>query len=89
MKRNYKVYLLITAMMIPFTLFSQDWVNMMKDPTVNFYDVQKAFNKQNEKELREMEREQLRRTSGKRKKPERRGEKESEIPGYTQYKRWK
>ena len=25
-------------------IFAQDWVGMMSDPKVNFYDVQKSFN---------------------------------------------
>jgi PKD repeat protein len=60
----------------------------MKDHSVNFYDVQKTFNEQNKKALRERAKDRLRVASGKKKRPNPMGEEESEIPGYTQYKRW-
>lgn len=37
--------MLALAMLFVTSLFAQDWVKLMQDPTANFYDVQRAFNK--------------------------------------------
>jgi PKD repeat protein len=100
---------------IPFLLFvlvlcsvnisrSQSWVEKMQDPTVNFYDVQKAFNKKNHKKEKEMSRERfeafqkqqklLKKNNGvvpalpKGEKASESEEEEGEIPGWEVYKRW-
>src|SRR3974377_894983 len=85
--KNYslKNTLLIIAILFTSSLFAQDWVNMMQDPNVNFYDVQKAFNKYYLKAERQIEKEKrrLRKAGG-----ENHSEEEIEFPGTTQYKRW-
>ncbi len=68
--------LLLPLLLMLTTAPAQDWVRMMQDPTVNFYDVQKAFYKYMEK----MER--------KKKKNNGPQSHEAEIPGYTMFKRW-
>ncbi len=85
-----KKTILLTGMLLAFLLNSifvtaQDWVSKMKDPSVNFFEVQKDFNTYYKNAEREMERKN-RRFFGKGHKDA--GEEESEIPGYTQYKRW-
>ena len=40
--------------------FAQDWVKMMQDPSVNFCDVQKAYNKWYRKSGKEIDREHRR-----------------------------
>ena len=47
---------LLTLMVMSSSLFAQNWVEMMKNPEVNFYDVQKAFNKYYVKKERQVER---------------------------------
>ena len=61
------------------------WIDLMKDPNSNFFDVQNAFNQyyidyvnQNGKELKE--------ENGIVKKKER--ESQFEVPGFEQFKRW-
>ncbi|MBL7922740.1 MAG: T9SS type A sorting domain-containing protein [Bacteroidia bacterium] len=66
-------------------LYAQNWVEMMKDPDVNFYDVQKAFNRYYVKKDRQIER-QKRRMS--KRANEGVHEEEIEVPGFAQYKRW-
>ncbi|MBA3705340.1 MAG: glycosyl hydrolase, partial [Bacteroidetes bacterium] len=58
--------------------FSQDWIKLMNDPTVNFYDVQKEFNKAANEER--MDAEKI--------LSDEEDMEENEIPGYLQYKRW-
>ncbi len=61
-------------------LFSQDWLSKMQDPSVNFYDVQKSFNKYWKKEERKEKLEKI--FSLRKNKPE------EENEGYLLYKRW-
>lgn len=61
------------------SLFSQDWVKRMNDPSVNFYEVQKAFNDHWSKEERK---EKLRSFFSFKK------EEDEENEGFTMYKRW-
>lgn len=75
--------LFILTLLLPDHLFAQDWVAKMRDHSVNFFEVQKAFNKYYQKKEKELEKKQRR----SKKDLEADGE-ESEIPGYTQYKRW-
>jgi PKD repeat protein len=44
MKKNLLILALLFACTIP-EIKAQDWVQMMQDPSVNFYQVQQAFNK--------------------------------------------
>ncbi|HXC04973.1 MAG TPA: PKD domain-containing protein, partial [Bacteroidia bacterium] len=74
---------IILACLLGFLVMSthvraQDWVQLMQDPTVNFYDVQKAFNKYWAKEERMAS---LRKLVG---------GKESQVAeeNYEKYKRW-
>lgn len=48
------LYLLIGVM---FPVSGQKWARMMQDPNVNFYDVQKEFNRYWKEHEREMEKE--------------------------------
>lgn len=45
MLRKLFLLLLLTALLFEKKVAAQDWVNKMKDPSVNFFDVQKSFNK--------------------------------------------
>ena len=45
MIRKLFLLLLLTALLNEKKAVAQDWVNKMKDPSVNFYDVQQSFNK--------------------------------------------
>lgn len=58
---------------------------MMKDPSVNFFDVQKAFKAQFDKKEKEMLRDRIRNAG---RQVNAGANEENEIPGYTQYKRW-
>ena len=58
---------------------SQDWVNKLQDPTVNFYDVQKSFNDYWKKEEKK---EKFKSFFTFRNKTEKENE------GYVMYKRW-
>lgn len=64
---------------------AQDWVEMMKNPDVNFFEVQKSFNRYYVKKDRQIERQR-------KKMSKRLGEgvhqEEIEVPGFAQYKRW-
>ncbi|MGZ6555121.1 MAG: hypothetical protein ACXVDV_21245, partial [Bacteroidia bacterium] len=40
-----KSLLLSSCILLTDLLVGQDWVKKMQDPSVNFYDVQKSFNK--------------------------------------------
>ncbi len=66
-------------------MYAQNWVEMMKNPDVNFFEVQKAFNKYYVKKNKQVERQKRRMTK-------RQGEgvhqEEIEVPGFAQYKRW-
>jgi PKD repeat protein len=73
--------ILITLIGLTFGLASvraQDWVQMMQDPSVNFYDVQKAFNKYWEKNERKTA---LRKLIGGK-------ESQTAEENYEKYKRW-
>ena len=65
-------------------IFAQDWAKKMMDPNVNFYKVQKSFNKYQKKKEREEERE--RRRSAFKETPGTHDEEENE--GLMLYKRW-
>jgi photosystem II stability/assembly factor-like uncharacterized protein len=71
-----RITFLIIAILFAFTtsLFAQDWVKLMQDPTINFFEVQKAF-QQYEKNYREQYR-------------AKNGAEPEKIPGYKQFKRW-
>ena len=36
--------LLLILLCLPMISFGQNWVDMMQDPNVNFYETQRAFN---------------------------------------------
>ncbi len=77
MKKNILITLIGFA--ISFSgLRAQDWVQMMQDPSVNFYDVQKAFNAYWEKNER---RTALRKLVGGK-------ESQAAEENYEKYKRW-
>ncbi len=76
---------LLTLMVMSSSLFAQNWVEMMKNPEVNFYDVQKAFNKYYVKKERQVERMKKRQSK---KANEGVHQEEIEVPGFAQYKRW-
>lgn len=61
-------------------IYAQEWVTKMNDPSVNFYDVQKSFNKYYE--------EYERKNNSWLKRLFRRKEEETETPGFEVYKRW-
>lgn len=74
-------------LIISHSLIAQDWVSMMQNPKVNFFEVQKAFNKYYEKAKAEKEKE----SKGSKDSDERMSEEENEemqVPGYAIYKRW-
>src|SRR4029079_7746225 len=86
MKKNlFRNSLLLVAVLFASSAFAQDWVSKMQDPTVNFYDVQSAFNKYYQKAERQLEKQkrQARKNSG-----ENLSEEEVEVAGFAQYKRW-
>lgn len=63
---------------------SQDWVQMMQDPKVNVYDVQKRFNEVNAPLIEEMRQTHMQNSGDwEQLKAARR-----KIPGYAIYKRW-
>jgi photosystem II stability/assembly factor-like uncharacterized protein len=76
---------LLTLMVMSPSLFAQSWVEMMNNPEVNFYEVQKAFNKYYVKKERQVERMKKRMS-----KQANEGvhHEEIEVPGFAQYKRW-
>ncbi|MFL5754463.1 MAG: PKD domain-containing protein [Bacteroidia bacterium] len=73
---------------------AQKWVQKMMDPTVNFYDVQKSFNKHWKKEAherereREREKEMLNQQSPLKKGAMNKTEEEEENESFMIYKRW-
>src|ERR1051326_2067382 len=73
--------ILLVAVLFTSSVIAQDWVKMMQDPTVNFYDVQKAFNQYYHKAEKKIERKQS-------KLANRNEEEENEVPGTSIYKRW-
>lgn len=85
MKNNYISALVIFSFISSFA-FSQSWIELMNDPSVNFYTVQKAFNKYEAKYEKALKKESKREknaassTIG--------DEDEGKVPGYMQYKRW-
>lgn len=79
----HKALLLIAALFTS-SVFAQDWVSKMQDPTVNFYDVQKSFNQYYSTAERQLEREKR----ASRRKGLNLSAEEMEVPGYSQYKRW-
>ncbi len=88
MKRNLlPLSFFLFAVLSASSLFAQDWVKMMQDPTVNFFDVQKAYNQYAAVAERKMEREarKARRDNGEVLNEK---EGETEVPGSEIYKRW-
>ncbi len=85
MKRITRLLALMLALSFSIPAMAQDWIEMMKNPDVNFYDVQKAFNKYYVKKERQAERIKRRQS-----KLTNEGihDEELEIPGFSQYKRW-
>ncbi|MEW6470025.1 MAG: T9SS type A sorting domain-containing protein [Bacteroidota bacterium] len=81
MKKVYSFFAMLTALLLCGSLFAQtqDWVQMMQDPTVNFYDVQKAFNIYYTAKKQELEQSPNAPVNE-------RGE--VKVPGFKQYKRW-
>ena len=79
MLRKLLFLLLIIAVLPKEKAIAQDWVNKMKDPSVNFYDVQKSFNDYWKKEERKEKFKSFFSFGNK-------SEKESE--GFMMYKRW-
>jgi hypothetical protein len=75
--------LLILGMLINVT--AQDWITKMKDPDVNFYEVQKAFDRYYVKKEREVERAMRK---ARKHNDEAVSDEEIEVPGFSQYKRW-
>ncbi|MBM3452067.1 MAG: hypothetical protein FJX84_02865, partial [Bacteroidetes bacterium] len=43
MKLRITFYFFVISSFISFNSFSQEWVEMMKNPNVNFYETQTAF----------------------------------------------
>ncbi len=80
------IYILIAVIAIPKMLNAQDWISKMKDPSVNFFEVQKSFNKYYKKQERDMEK--FNRMVIKRTGKALNEDEEVEIGGYSQYKRW-
>jgi hypothetical protein len=85
MKKYLFKLTLLTLMVVSPSLFAQNWVEMMNNPEVNFYDVQKAFNKYYVKKERQVERMKKRLSK---KANEGVHDEEIEVPGFAQYKRW-
>lgn len=87
MKKNlFFIGFLSALILITSSLFSQDWVSKMQNPNVNFFDVQKSFNKYYQKKNKEIERMKKRAAKA---KEQLIGELDDiEVPGYFQYKRW-
>src|ERR1051326_6275154 len=77
--------MLFVAVLFTSSLFAQDWVKMMQDPTVNFYDVQNAFNQYYNKAERQLEKQK---TRMEKEKGANLNEEELEVPGTEIYKRW-
>ena len=77
LRKLFPLFLVSSFISIP--SFSQDWVKKMQDPSVNFYDVQKSFNKFWEKEEKK---EKFKSFFTFRNKTE------EENEGYVMYKRW-
>lgn len=61
------------------TTVKRSWMDMMKDPSVNFYEVQKEFNRSLKRYKRQMKK-KVSQTGA--------GELERKMPGFMQYKRW-
>jgi len=59
--------------------YSQQWMEMLQDPSVNFYDVQKEFNKSLSRYERKLKKEKNINNADK---------EEMKMPGFMQYKRW-
>jgi PKD repeat protein len=104
MKKHLLTLSICLVLLFAKTAISQSWVEKMQDPTVNFYEVQKDFNKKYRKQEKEMSRERFEAFRTKQKQLEkyaRKGikppkeiteqaeeEEEAEIPGWEVYKRW-
>ena len=77
--KNNLLFPFLISIFISSVSFSQTWVEMMNDPSVNFYDVQKEFNKSLKKYEYKLKKE---------KSVKHADREEMEMPGYMQYKRW-
>jgi hypothetical protein len=82
---------LILPLLLVFTFFyasvlhAQDWVSQMHNPAINFFEVQKTFNKTYSKEIRDLNR---KKNGGTLSRLFRGLEETDEIPGFNQFKRW-
>lgn len=85
MKKILLCFSLILTISLSGSAQAQNWVEMMNNPDVNFFDVQKAWNRYYVKKDRQIER-QKRRMS--KKQGEGIHQEELEVPGFSQYKRW-
>jgi len=86
MKTKFTIITLLFVFVLSSGMQGQDWVAKMKDPTVNFFEVKKSFNKYHRQKDKELDRMRKR---AERKEGEGMTETdEMEVPGYFQYKRW-
>ncbi len=81
----FSVLMVIMFFMIGNTSAQTSWIDMMRNPSVNFYEVQNAFNSYYNKYVQTHGKE-LREENGIFKKKEK--ESEFEVPGFEQFKRW-
>lgn len=104
MKKHVLSLFIIFSLLLSKTAVSQSWQEKMQDPSVNFYDVQKAFNKKYSRKEKEMSRERYEAFQKKQAllaKKQSRGlktpkgseevaeeDESGEIPGWEIYKRW-
>jgi PKD repeat protein/photosystem II stability/assembly factor-like uncharacterized protein len=86
MKHGYRFLIPVLALVfMAGSLSAQNWVDLMKDPDANFYDVQKSFNRYYVKKERQIERQKR---QAARRNDEGVSDEELEVPGFAQYKRW-
>lgn len=74
-KHKLHIIMALFTVLITSTLFAQDWVSKMQDPSVNFYEVQKAFDQYAAKYKADY-------------RLANNGAEPTRIPGKNQYKRW-
>jgi len=85
LKRYLPAILLVIGILLTGNTSAQNWVEMMKNPDVNFFEVQKAFNKYYVKKERQVERLKKRQSKL---IDEGVSDEEIEVPGFAQFKRW-